>query len=1076
MRVSAGLFFICALALQTGNGSAACNAAAQKGVPQLGADTRVDIDASGSVAAGKPVTIGWRRGQFSDRYPAYLMVAFDGPVRFDGAGFYVLLPGARAAFGISSFADRTRAVIPYYGRGVPLDGKFAVVPLQAGTLNVEWTVVGYDGCKEIVADGGRGSVTISVGATGAPEIVVNDFAAEEPSERIYSPAAGRVVEVHDGRYRLVDEETGAEIAERVGTRPRFSPTGRFLAAYAEDGIEILDTVDGKPVYRDSVGRDLAWDSADSFAILNRGAWGMIVIVAPSFENRVVLQGQGSCHACGGTDNTAVRIDLENNVAALNGDQGAGVASLTVDAKLDLGIMNNNDIRRARQDLLAFVKRQSQVTAYALPKRWELNGGLKFSNLSSEGTEFSSSDPLTKFLVKPRFLPVAAVEESRAGSIRVAQWRGLAPKGAVGVERLSLGHLEALGLPSMDAKGQSPATFAREVMVFSKDAEGALSADEEGEMQAVGRLIEKEIPGARGVFGQKAYSTGCYVEASFDQTTLRYTQILDTFQRAFKFQRDGRVIWITHYQCKEGSAGFDHPTLALFDSALPQPWFLHDETGDPDSNVGTVCYANIASCDFDARIFGGRYLLLFSTLSRAIEVFDLDARRNVFRRYNLPRGDLLQEALISSDYKLVLQINSDGSFAGFRLEDAAPLFEGRYVDDEVVVWTPDGRFDATSEGAHYVNLRLPGRVGTYTFEQFSAQLKTPGLVQRLAAGETFPAVNLVSPPSLKGTFEVDGDRVLGTAEVAADTRVASLLVFQDGLMTDKLDKNVGADWDFDVGLLPGTRWVSLVAVDEAGLASLPMGRDLPPLPGMPRRVHLLAVGVDNYDDPAIPDLGLAVSDAERFAKAIETIGGDVRIASSRVLDERAATREGVLAALREVLAAAGSGETVVLFFAGHGVTTSDGAYFLATADTAINDIAGSALPWEEVAVLLREKEARIAVFLDTCHSGAAGTGAFSTNDGAAASLLERIPSGIVVFSASKGRELSEEAAAVGGGVFTSALVDAITGNRDRFDENGNGAIEISELYRGVKAVVKAGTEGRQTPWIARNQMVGDFALF
>jgi uncharacterized caspase-like protein len=296
------------------------------------------------------------------------------------------------------------------------------------------------------------------------------------------------------------------------------------------------------------------------------------------------------------------------------------------------------------------------------------------------------------------------------------------------------------------------------------------------------------------------------------------------------------------------------------------------------------------------------------------------------------------------------------------------------------------------------------------------------------------------------------------------------------MTDKLDKNVGADWDFDVGLLPGTRWVSLVAVDEAGLASLPMGRDLPPLPGMPRRVHLLAVGVDNYDDPAIPDLGLAVSDAERFAKAIETIGGDVRIASSRVLDERAATREGVLAALREVLAAAGSGETVVLFFAGHGVTTSDGAYFLATADTAINDIAGSALPWEEVAVLLREKEARIAVFLDTCHSGAAGTGAFSTNDGAAASLLERIPSGIVVFSASKGRELSEEAAAVGRGVFTSALVDAITGNRDRFDENGNGAIEISELYRGVKAVVKAGTEGRQTPWIARNQMVGDFALF
>jgi uncharacterized caspase-like protein len=241
------------------------------------------------------------------------------------------------------------------------------------------------------------------------------------------------------------------------------------------------------------------------------------------------------------------------------------------------------------------------------------------------------------------------------------------------------------------------------------------------------------------------------------------------------------------------------------------------------------------------------------------------------------------------------------------------------------------------------------------------------------------------------------------------------------------------------------------------------------------MHVLAVGVDKYDDPAIPDLGLAVSDAMRFAAAVEAIGGDVAIASSRVLDEKAATRQGVLAALRETLAKAGAGETVVLFFAGHGVTSAEG-YFLATPDTRIGDIPGSALAWEEIAALLREKQARIAVFLDTCHSGAAGTGAFSTNDGAAASLLERIPSGIVVFSASKGRELSEEVAALGGGVFTSALVEVIAANRGRFDANGNGAIEISELYRGVKAAVKANTEGRQTPWIARNQMVGDFALF
>jgi hypothetical protein len=82
----------------------------------------------------------------------------------------------------------------------------------------------------------------------------------------------------------------------------------------------------------------------------------------------------------------------------------------------------------------------------------------------------------------------------------------------------------------------------------------------------------------------------------------------------------------------------------------------------------------------------------------------------------------------------------------------------------------------------------------------------------------------------------------------------------------------------------------------------------------------------------------------------------------------------------------------------------------------------------------------------------------------------------VFSASKGRELSEENAAVGGGVFTKAITEVIAGNRAAYDTNANGAIEVSELYVGVKRQVVEGTASRQTPWLARNQMVGDFALF
>jgi uncharacterized caspase-like protein len=153
---------------------------------------------------------------------------------------------------------------------------------------------------------------------------------------------------------------------------------------------------------------------------------------------------------------------------------------------------------------------------------------------------------------------------------------------------------------------------------------------------------------------------------------------------------------------------------------------------------------------------------------------------------------------------------------------------------------------------------------------------------------------------------------------------------------------------------------------------------------------------------------------------------------------------------------------MLFFAGHRVRSDDGAYYLATVDTEVANIAGMALPRNSVAARLADRKARIAVFLAECHSGAAGTGLFSTDDDATQTLLERIPSGLVVVSASEGRELSEAAAAAGGGVFTSALVEVIGRGSGSVDKNHNGAIEISELYRAVNAEVVTTASGARPP--------------
>ena len=146
----------------------------------------------------------------------------------------------------------------------------------------------------------------------------------------------------------------------------------------------------------------------------------------------------------------------------------------------------------------------------------------------------------------------------------------------------------------------------------------------------------------------------------------------------------------------------------------------------------------------------------------------------------------------------------------------------------------------------------------------------------------------------------------------------------------------------------------------------------------------------------------------------------------------------------------------------------------TSATAIEDLDGTALAFDRLTALFERSEARITVLLDACHSGAAGTGVFATNDDLANSLAA-LGSNLTIFSAAKGRQESQGRREVGG-LFTDAIATVLGENRQVYDTNGNGRIEASELYRGVKALVGEASGGSQTPWMITRRMVGEYALF
>jgi hypothetical protein len=197
---------------------------------------------------GAPVRLDWRQPGIATRLPVYLIISADLPVRLAGKGLYVLTPGAEAPFKTRRFADQTRAIIPLYGKGVAAGGSFDLLPLSIGTTKLSWDVVGHSSCGEHSASTDEKHMSISVSAGGRPSLVIGDpFKSTGASKLFVSADEARLVEIDEGRYRLLDAGSGAEIAERAARDPRFSPTGRFVGAHEQDGFVVLDAIDGSPV-------------------------------------------------------------------------------------------------------------------------------------------------------------------------------------------------------------------------------------------------------------------------------------------------------------------------------------------------------------------------------------------------------------------------------------------------------------------------------------------------------------------------------------------------------------------------------------------------------------------------------------------------------------------------------------------------------------------------------------------------------------------------------------------------------------------------------------------------------------
>lgn len=1094
-------------------------------IDRLGRDMKVAFDRQ-DLSVGEKAVASWQRGAFPEREPVFLMLAFSEPVRLGGEAFYGLLPNARAAYDIGWSKDLTRAVVPLFGRGAPVSGAVEIQPLFAGEMTVEWTVVGYDGCGVHHSADGAGKATLRASAAGKPQIVVNDPTdLGTPKNVVVSPDGTRQIVVYEDRFRLLDTATGAELLERAGTNPLFSPTGRFVTVKTQDrrnhlddqksiidGVLVVDALDGGRVLFTQFWKG-GWHNADSMLVVNWGGWGLTTVFDATSARAIAADVEmATCRICGFDpplgfglsveDNYLVLVDTQTYknerpgrvmTASLTGGNIGGAADPAAAARLAAAATGvTRSLSGGAVAPAALLEAASPPSDEQSPAENSGGEGSMLSEArsgrSGTGVQVASVSNKTQVLSWRQDLgpQSGALEPDLADQTFIARLAdfGFAVAAEVGTTLWKEGEMdeEAVAPPQLDT---AAAASERRAILDAYDRRKQeirrrftnRIADETGLARASFRPMRTcglfEDPNG-GELEQAGEGDAAYTPLFMD--------------RAWRWVSGSSTFWLTQTECADGSAAFLYPSTQLHSSGNGgRRISMTAALNNDDTDIGNICPTALDACGFDVRVFGDD-LVVWSAKANGVGVYDTATNTMRMKRFGIPQGDIMDGAHLLEDRQHLLVTFRNGQFLILRMADGSIALNGRYADDEVVVWVSDGRFDATSEGASFVSFQFPGRIGEYSFQQFDAKLRVPGLIEKVLAGTLDErTIALSPPPDVTATMELAENGPADRIEIAASAKgsepVARFQLFQDGLLTDTIDvaqPGRDADWAGEVRRLPGTRWLSILATDAASVVSLPVGRDLGPSKAAKRRVHVLSIGIETFDDPRIAKLDGPAEDARTFAATLDRLaaadGCEAEIASQTVLLNGDATGERILAEIQRLVDRVPAGETIALFYAGHGLQAKDKRYYLVPSAARVADLEQTALPWRALAEIIGQAKTRVAVFIDACQSGFAGSDLFATNDAAVGSILDAAPSGVVVFAASKGRQAAIESDSEKGGYFTRAIEHALLANRQATDRNGNGAIEISELYGAIKRDVVAKTKGRQTPWIARNQMVGDFTLF
>jgi hypothetical protein len=1059
-----------------GNATAGCDVELATG-RAIAQGLSVSVEAQDRTRVGQSVTITWRNESTEHpQAPTYFVLTTPAEVRFLGTGFMALAAGAKGPRGLEHGHDSTRAFVPLH-RAVRAakGGNILVYPYRRGAQVISWAVVTLGACGEHVF--GRGEKIIDV-APGAPEIVVQDrFADDHPLKRIRSLAGTHDLLVFRNRYEVREVATETKVIERPGVEPNFSPTGRFVAARPVSGgpFEIIDLMTRRLQLSGLPTDDqfLIWIRQDSYVIFGGDFYSTFSLWSTLIDNSEDLlvnaselpqAGLGNCRVCKPWDVRLV-LNMDDGFAAQATSEHSGVIDL-FEPKSDTSETENSaviDLPDPKSDNSETAAARDYVRNTFDPSHphfqaWDLGEPLTFSH--------AGIDVPKGFGHLINHLTINAPDTAK--SSRELHGRLTTGRGGLSASlSLSLpdaNHNEAFArLASAGLRTRPLLTIEH---ATSNSTVPPLSVS-----QVLNDIRAKVPPQGRQLGPEReCYSTS-----------------IDVFQwRAITGDQ-----WLVKHTCSAGRLEDAHTDvdLYLFSEGSPNTLTLEDMFGKDDSLYLTGHLGSQRLPEIQMRVYriSERFVAVAALFNHRVAVLDIDARQSVTVLDDLVDASLLAEIRLTEDGGHLTLLNSDGRFSVNRIGDGKRVLIGAYVDDEVVVATDDGLYDATYEGAQAVQVRFPGYDGLFRFNQFETMLRRPGLAADVLMGRLVapPPALVPAPPiaELRLVAAASFGRRTGKVLATSERELAAVRLYVDGRLVEQVAATgTSVEAAVDIADPGGGRWITAIAVDSQGLLSQPSAVLLPGNPRPHGTLRAVLVGVNEYEDGALPRLTFAKSDARRIARALKARERKaVQTVRTTLLSDADITPARVLAAVQRAAHATGPEDMLVIFYAGHGIDgnalgQSNAGLVLTTPKTRMEELKTTALPWIALSDALADVRGTVVIILDACHAGIAGRDAFTSNDDAVSALITRAGSPIAVLAGSKGRQRSYESDQAGAGLFTAAVADAIAKRPATSDRRHSGLINLSELYTAVKTRVVKETNGRQTPWLTRNSLVGEMAVF